>query len=183
RGIDIFEHAKKLDKKIVLTSDMYLKSDVIEVILQKNKITGYDKIYLSSEIGLKKKTGDLFKYVINDNRVNNNEILHIGDNIEGDVRVPSGMGINTYHIPRAIDIAKFYTPEMKSWVDTVSLNKTPLLDAVVTTISNRYYDDESQQKLSPYCADKFKFGYQAFGPVIIGFTSWIKKIAIENNIK
>ncbi|WP_212763030.1 hypothetical protein, partial [Escherichia coli] len=50
-------------------------------------------------------------------------------------------------------------------------------------ISNRYYDDESQQKLSPYCADKFKFGYQAFGPVIIGFTSWIKKIAIENNIK
>lgn len=76
---------QKLDKKIVLTSDMYLKSDVIEVILQKNKITGYDKIYLSSEIGLKKKTGDLFKYVINDNRVNNNEILHIGDNIEGDV--------------------------------------------------------------------------------------------------
>ncbi|HCD5349703.1 TPA: hypothetical protein NBW43_005317, partial [Escherichia coli] len=107
----------------------------------------------------------------------------IGDNIEGDVRVPSSMGINTYHIPRAIDIAKFYTPEMKNWVDTVSLNKTPLLDAVVTTISNRYYDNESQEKSSPYCADKFKFGYQAFGPVIIGFTSWIKKIAIENNIK
>ena len=76
---------------------------------------------------------------------------------------------------RAIDIAKFYTPEMKSWVDTVSLNKTPLLDAVVTTISNRYYDDESQQKLSPYCADKFKFGYQAFGPVIIGFYIMDKK--------
>lgn len=183
RGIDIFEYAKKLDKKIILTSDMYLRSDVIDVILQKNKITGYDKIYISSEIGLKKKTGDLFKYVINDNKVSNSEILHIGDNIEGDVQVPSGMGIKTYHIPRAIDIAKFYTPEMKSWVDTVSLNKTPLLDAVVTTISNRYYDDESQEKSSDYGADKFKFGYQAFGPVIIGFTSWIKKTAIENNIK
>lgn len=36
---------------------MYLKSDVIEVILQKNKITGFDKIYLSSETGLKKKQG------------------------------------------------------------------------------------------------------------------------------
>uniref|UniRef100_UPI0019648BE7 hypothetical protein n=1 Tax=Escherichia coli TaxID=562 RepID=UPI0019648BE7 len=65
-------------------------------------------------------------------------ILHIGDNIEGDVRVPSGMGINTYHIPRAIDIAKFYTPEMKSWVDTVSLNKTPLLDVFFLMICIRY---------------------------------------------
>lgn len=92
------------------------------------------------------------------------------------------MGINTYHIPRAIDIAKFYTPEMKNWVDTVSLNKTPLLDAVVTTISNRYYDNESQEKSSPYCADKFKFGYRFWSCYY-----WVyimdKKIAIENNIK
>lgn len=46
--------AISLGKKIIITSDMYLPKDVIESILQKNHIT-FDKLYLSSDIGVKKK--------------------------------------------------------------------------------------------------------------------------------
>lgn len=183
RGIELFEYAKKLNKKIILTSDMYLTSDIIVEMLDKNKISGYSKLYVSSEIGLKKKTGDLFKYVLEDNEILKSDIVHIGDNIDGDIKVPEGMGIIAYRIPRSLDIAKFKHIHLKEWIDSVSVNKTPLLDAVVTSIVNRYYDDELAVSNSLYEGNRFKFGYCAFGPLILGFTSWIRNELKNKNIK
>ena len=67
-------------KRIIITSDMYLDVGVIEEILSKVGITSYDKLYLSSEYKSTKKSSELFNIIVEEERVEPNKIVHIGDN-------------------------------------------------------------------------------------------------------
>ena len=89
--------AKNYNKKVILISDMYLSlKDIKRIALNKlEKISFIDNIYISSEIGFRKATGKLFEYVLNDNYIKNNEILHIGDNIRSDINIANAIGIKT----------------------------------------------------------------------------------------
>lgn len=182
RGLELFEYARQKNKRIILTSDMYLNSTQILMLLDENGIRGFDKLYVSSEIGLKKKTGDLFKYILEEERLTESDLLHIGDNIDGDTKVPESMGISSYRIPRAVDIAKFKHPHLKKWIDNVAINKTNMLDMIATLTTDRFYDNELATENSLYGGDKFRFGYQAFGPIIIGFTMWIRNEALKKGL-
>lgn len=183
RGMELFNYALNNNKNIILTSDMYLSKRDIELLLQKNKIFGYKKIFVSSEIKLKKKGGDLFKYISENLNTSLKDILHIGDNIDGDVKSPESIGIKAYRTPRSIDNAKFNNSNLKNWIDLVSVNKTPLIDSIITLISNKFYDNETTQPSSLFNGDAFEFGYKGFGPLIIGFTAWIRQQAVNNGIE
>ncbi|MDM1302866.1 HAD-IA family hydrolase [Acinetobacter indicus] len=87
--------------KICITSDMYLPRNVIIDILHKNDIY-YDLVYVSSDVGLTKASGNLFKYISDDNGVNLNDIYHYGDNEWSDVIIPSKLGINVHHVGNAV---------------------------------------------------------------------------------
>lgn len=81
----LFLYCKQKNKRIIIISDMYLNADVIERILSENGYKGYDKLYLSSEIGKQKRSGDLFKYVLQNEKIPSKQLLHIGDNMRNDV--------------------------------------------------------------------------------------------------
>ncbi|NIL01468.1 HAD-IA family hydrolase [Yersinia mollaretii] len=183
RGVDLFEYAKQKNKRIILISDMYLNSTHIKMLLDKNGISGFDKLYISSEIGLKKKSGDLFKHVLVEECIKENDMFHIGDNIDGDKKAPEALGISSYRVPRAVDIAKFRHPHLKRWIDNIAVNKTNMLDMIATLTTDKFYDNELSSERSLYNGDKFRFGYQAFGPIIIGFTMWIRNEAINKGLE
>lgn len=183
RGIELFNHALKCNKNIILTSDMYLSKSFIEKLLIKNKIFGYNEIFVSSEVKLKKQSGDLFKYISDILNVSFEEILHIGDNVIGDFEVPTKLGIKAYRTPRSIDNAKFHNPNLKKWIDVISINKTPLIDSVITLISNKFHDNETITKSSLFNGDAFELGYKGLGPLIIGFTAWVRQQSIQNKIE
>ena len=50
-------------KHIVLISDMYLPEDFIRKLLTKTQLPNDIKIYLSSVVGYKKETGEMYSYV------------------------------------------------------------------------------------------------------------------------
>lgn len=79
---DVFRLLLERGKRIVIISDMYLPHEVIEKILGKVGYVGYEKAYVSSEILLTKKTGNLFRYVSNE--LNGRKFLHIGDRFTTD---------------------------------------------------------------------------------------------------
>ena len=64
---------------------MYLKTDTVRLILTN---CGYNldgvNAYVSSEYALTKRTGKLFKKVLELESVKSNEVLHIGDNLRSD---------------------------------------------------------------------------------------------------
>ncbi len=85
------------NKNICITSDMYLPKNTLKKILKKNKIN-IDVIYVSSEIGLTKSSGNIFKFIAQQHNIKLSEIIHYGDNIHSDIEVPQKLGVSVVHV-------------------------------------------------------------------------------------
>ena len=152
--IDLFNTCKN-NKKTIITSDMYLPKEVIEKILKKNGIYGYEKLYLSSELKKTKASGSLFNYILIDWGIKPKRILHIGDNKKSDFLMPMKKGLSV----------KLYMNNHKKINDN-------LMDNVINqTISNNKTDDYY-----------YNFGFGNFGPLLIGFCNWLNKESKKYNI-
>ena len=93
----IFDYAKKKNKRVVITSDMYIKYKDIKDILNNCGYKTFDKIYLSETEKKAKFNGKLFDLLIEQENVSPNKILHIGDNYDHDYFLAQNKGINSYH--------------------------------------------------------------------------------------
>lgn len=79
----VYEHALSTGKHVIITSDMYLSRSIIEQILKNAGFTGYEKLFLSSELMLTKQKGSVFN-LLKETYPKPQVIFHIGDNPRGD---------------------------------------------------------------------------------------------------
>lgn len=101
-GYELYNIARFLNKKIVLTSDMYLDKDTIIAILSSNGYNDYEKLYLSSESQKTKSTGNLYHDVTKE--CDKKTLIHVGDNYQSDYLKPKELGIESIYLPKAIDV-------------------------------------------------------------------------------
>ena len=83
------------DKNIIIIyiSDMYLPSSVIKELLVKNGFWKEgDMLYVSSDVGLTKASGNLFRYIRKELNIKNTW-CHYGDNFHSDLYIPFKLGI------------------------------------------------------------------------------------------
>ena len=97
----IIEYALKIDKKIFIISDFYLGkvylADLLESVGLNSEV--FTDIYVSCEYGKKKKSGNLYKIIINERALNPQECLMIGDNEEADGLMSKSNGFTFIHRP------------------------------------------------------------------------------------
>jgi predicted HAD superfamily hydrolase len=92
---------RKSQNRIIFTSDTYLPRDFIKRLLLKFKLyEEKDGLYLSNEVGFRKSTGNLFKYLLGEEDCQSFELSHFGDDIYSDLIVPFKLGINIYKTPQ-----------------------------------------------------------------------------------
>lgn len=97
-ALELVKSLKASNKKLLAISDMYLKKEDICKILEHFGLLKYfDEIFVSSEYGLQKFTGNLFKYVLNKYSISPSNITHIGDNIISDIMSASAFHIKTIY--------------------------------------------------------------------------------------
>lgn len=107
--ISIIKKLKKNNKKIYCISDMYLSKEMLTDIFSYHKITDlFDDVYVSCELSLNKKTGRLYKHVLEVLSIDPNKCVMIGDNFLSDFEVPNNLGIKAYHLNRE-EIYSFYS--------------------------------------------------------------------------
>lgn len=85
--------------RYVFVSDMYLPADFLAEVLRLNGYEGFEKIYVSSELGLTKASGHVWHAVGADHALD--RLLHVGDDPRSDVSMPLARGIRTFHYARA----------------------------------------------------------------------------------
>ncbi len=93
-ALRFYRYLQGLGKRIVITSDMYLPTEVIERILEKAGYRGYERIYVSGDSGLSKRSGNLYRRLIRDCETKN--ILHIGDHAVSDYYRAKEAGIKAF---------------------------------------------------------------------------------------
>lgn len=184
-GYELYTLALAMGKKVIFTSDMYLSRETINKILEKNGYIDNEKLYLSSEIKLSKSKGDLFKYVLNDLKIENSEMLHIGDNYRSDVEMPRKLKINAMNLPKATDVAqnqekvnlfsKMLMQNMPFWRDNAAAMNFVGIRTMLAIVANKYFDNPftAFNKYSDFNADPYLIGYYILGMYTFGISKWL----------
>lgn len=148
----VYDFCIENNKKVYLISDMYLSSEILKEILEKNGYSKYEKLYVSCEYNKTKANGELYKYVIQELGIHTNKLIHIGNDIKTDYIMALKNKISAVKVK-----TKTYTGN--SLLDVFLSNHK-------SNSSNFYYD----------------FGYSNFGPLLYGFCLWLKENVKKNDI-
>lgn len=104
-GKKLYDLAVKNNKHIIAVSDMYLPSDVLRKILDKNGYDKIEKIFVSNEFRGRKSDTRLFRAVTGNLKTSPKNILHIGDNYQSDYAIPRSLDFNACQLPSVLDVA------------------------------------------------------------------------------
>lgn len=169
-AIDInIDRVKKLlseRERVVLISDMYLSAAVIRKMLLKTDPIFQDiPLYVSSEYGKRKTTGNLYRQVRELEKVAYENWTHIGDNLHQDIDVP-------YHLGIKVELS----PRMKP-------------TEFERTLLDRYRDDSKiQMIIGMGLKGRQKtagghIGYRYAGPLLYSYGEWVVNQAVKRQIK
>ena len=84
-----------LFRSFIITSDMYLSKDIIRSLLQVN---GYEDIFVSSDVGFTKNSGNMYTYIIKKMDEDPQNYLHIRDNYYSDGNACWKCGMNYLYV-------------------------------------------------------------------------------------
>ena len=191
-GYELYTLALCKKKKVIITSDMYLDKKVIEEILDKNSISEYSKLYLSSDIKKTKAETDLYKYVIKEENVKPEEIMHIGNSWYSDKFKAEENGIHTGWLPDGIAIltdenwtnslSRIFLKNANQWYDNTTGMQYVGIRTFIAVAVKKYFDNPfiSFNKDTNFNNDPFFVGYYALGMYMFAIAKWLLDNGIEN---
>lgn len=161
--------------KIIFVSDMYLHYDfVMKLLLFHGLYKKGDSLYLSSDIGLTKKNGTLYQYVIDKEGVSPEEILHHGDNINSDIIIAQRYGLSTCHID-----TKNLTHYEKMILHSGIFKQTDLSKIASISKITRI----NTMGTGTYFESWKKMASNIIAPLIVSYVMWILVTAKRKKIK
>ena len=100
--VDILNTLIGQKKTIYIISDTYYSEHQIVLMLRKAGVTNGYKLFVSSEMGLRKDNGTMWSYM-KDHLSGKGTFVHIGDNAVADAQIPGDFGLANLHILNPID--------------------------------------------------------------------------------
>lgn len=158
-----FQYAKTKGKKIIVISEMYLPKVFLKDVLESLGFSGISSYYISSEVGLMKRSGNLFRYAIKDLGVKPSDILHIGDARRSDWIMPIIVGMSVFPIKRHINKLIYY-------------NGYKVKNPQICNISNFIDNHIGGERL-------YQIGYQTLGPLLFGYCTWLHHLKTEKELR
>lgn len=157
--IEAYQYALKQNKKVYIISDMYLTDTIIGQVLEHNKITGYDKLFVSCIYRkTKHEGGALFSTVLEEIQAEAKNVLHIGNDAKADIQQSKAVGLDAYLIK---------PPSCKSYVNE-SKAKSDLDYSLLYGFIKKHNSPQTPDSLA------YRLGFDVFGPIVKGFMEWIK---------
>lgn len=177
--------AKVFGKHRAIITDIYLPQDFIEEALCACGYDGWDELFVSSEWRTRKDDGTIYPAyieVVSQKFDHRPKLLHIGDNPRADRDMASPYGIDTYVIPKSMDVLKV---SGVGAAQHLALRHRSYDTSVVLGLqaSRRFSRPLAFTKNSSWSEDDlFNIGYSVFGPLILGYTQWLIRRLRANKI-
>lgn len=168
-ALELFRYALQKGKKVIAASDSYFSPEFIRQKLNNTGFEEVERLYVSSDIGRTKATGNLYQVILDDLAVEPQHIVHIGDNMNSDLKRPEALGMRAVHIPRPVYM--FFTNTLCTdiWAaEDVILSRGYRL--ILGMIINEKFDTfhlKNWQYNSLFNGDPELFGYYGLGPAYL----------------
>jgi len=181
--VELFDFARESGKRVVLISDMFLPVDVINEMLTSNDIVGWDRLYLSSVEGCRKDDGQLYKRLLEFEKVSGEQVVMIGDNERSDFQLPSEeFAIQSIHLLSAPHLASalphyrwFVSPQFLADSLDRELSVALLVQENLNKIAR--FD---QSDIDLFGKDPYRLGFNLLGPLLTGFCAWLLNTALKD---
>jgi len=168
KNIKVLKKYVNCGERVVLISDMYLDSVVLNKILtQVDPIFNDIPIYVSCEYGCTKTTGKLYLNVKENENVKFSEWIHYGDNQFSDVCVPQAMGIRAKNV-KTVFIQ--YDKYISNKIDRYSLDYQLMMGAYKVGVAANSHNYTEQ------------VGACVGGTILYPYVSWIITNCINRGI-
>jgi predicted HAD superfamily hydrolase len=153
-------------KMVLFISDMYLPQELISAMLAKS---GYavHPLFVSGSIGLKKRSGRLFTHVLDTLELTRSELIHIGDSYKSDIVGSRKAGV------RALYIAKIQHNLHPTGHLSPHAPDRFAYDCLRTLQNNRLPHESTAY---------VRWGYEVFGPLLLGFCRWMHDDLLKRGI-
>ena len=192
-GHELYQLAKYLKKRVILTTDIYLPREVLLKILEKNDYQ-FDEYFISSEIKKTKANGSLYEYIKEKEHTSN--ILHIGDNYESDHNKAKEHGIEAGFLPKATLVMMGYSNNIVRYCGTLykhfvsfNIDHIPFIENIgvrcsLGLVANYYFDNPFRpfNEYSDFNGDPTFIGYYALGMQTLSMCNWILNDMKTNSI-
>ncbi|EWM53020.1 HAD family hydrolase [Ruminococcus flavefaciens] len=159
------------NKKVILVSDMYLPSEMMEKILAGCGIKGYEKLYVSCDVGASKRDGGLYGFVLKDLGIRADEMVHIGNDAMADYICARKCGISAVKTKTGTE--NMYLGNIPEKQSRKSGGFSDIYRLINTTTG-------STKRFRNFY---YRFGYENFGILLLGFTKWMMEDLRANGIK
>lgn len=168
--LKLIKEGRNYGCRIVLTSDMYMSQEQLQYILKCAglELSLIDAFYISCDKEVSKVGGGLFRLVIKEEEVGEDEIIHIGDNPIADIQGASLAGIKSVLYKWDNFVVPELVLEMLARGDKNALYKIRYLSAMNL---NERYDDFW-----------YREGFLIWGPILVAYAEDILNYAEEQQI-
>lgn len=166
--LKVYRMLKEQNKKIIVTSDMYLTSNQINKILKKCGYDKFDNIFISCEYSANKSGKGLYKII--SAKYENKSIIHIGDNYKNDILNARESGWNAVLYKGVHDLGKNYRASYCGMSELTGSTYGGVVD---------YHLLNGEKAYSPL----YEYGFMYGGLYVFGFCQWIHKYKIKNDIE
>ena len=164
--LEVFKTLQKEGKQIIILSDMYLPSDFLMNLLEKNGIFGFQKLYVSCEYEKSKSLGNLFE-MAKSQFSKQVKTIHVGDNPVSDIKMAQRYGIDTYYYPNVNGEARKYR----------TYDMSPIIGSAYRGIINSYLYSGKY-----VCGMEYEYGFIYGGLFALGYCNFIHQYCKKNNI-
>lgn len=136
----LYDAARRLGKRVIAVSDMYLPAAFLRDVLRENGMA-VDALHVSCELGARKSDGSLYARVAEREACAPSAILHVGDNRRSDVEQALARGVCAHWLPPVRALA-CPTPEL--WRETFAAAQAaePRTSPYLALALNRLYGDQ-----------------------------------------
>lgn len=155
--------------KVVFISDMYLSAQQIrDCFFSQEPELQNIPLFVSSELGVSKSSGGLFKAVSEQVNQAYDTWLHIGDNLIADIKNAGLFGIHTVPVGPEFDVKSIHNAESKLFSSQCHFN-------ALRHITSTHQPDNAQ-------AGAFQLACFIWGPALLSFCDWIIDKAIARQV-
>lgn len=178
-ALTLFKEAQATGKPVILLSDMFLPRILLEEVLHEHGFEGWQALFVSNEVGLRKDEGKLYAHALAQFALKPAQMLMIGDNERADVQIPVDMGASTLHLLRAVELARGL-PRFSGLL--AQHERQPDLHAELTLglVIRKNFGPLQLSNLDPASlvpVTPYHLGYSLLGPLLVSFAQWLMEMA------
>ncbi|MBN9143221.1 MULTISPECIES: HAD family hydrolase [unclassified Novosphingobium] len=167
--VELIRRAKARGMQVVIVSDTYLSEDMLRELIARaggEELSAMiDRVFVSSHWRLPKARG-LYRHVLPELGVDAAAVLHIGDNLNADVRGVTPFGVQAVHL-------KQFHAEIERQLRLEACLDT-LLSEGKGTLGAPQPHRAALAQWTPQLTDTAQhFGYAVLGPVFAGYDRWL----------